>query len=58
VGYPRVIEGVVRKPDDRRKRQRDAKKERLQVAEEERREEVKRLKNLKRREIEERWGCC
>jgi protein KRI1 len=45
----------VRKPDDRRKRAREAKKERLAAAEEARREEVKRLKNLKKKEIEERW---
>lgn len=54
VGYPRVIEGAVRKPDDRRKRQREAKKERLKAAEEQRREELKRLKNLKKKEIEDK----
>jgi protein KRI1 len=54
VSYPRQIEGAVRKPDDRRKRAREAKKQRQAAAEEARREEVKRLKNLKKREIEDK----
>ncbi|GLC34476.1 hypothetical protein PLESTB_001257000 [Pleodorina starrii] len=52
ITHPRNIEGVVRKPDDKRKRQRDAKKQRLEEAAEAEREEVKRLKNLKKQEIE------
>ncbi|GFR40096.1 hypothetical protein Agub_g644 [Astrephomene gubernaculifera] len=52
VTHPRVVEGTIRKPDDKRKRQRDAKKQRLEEAEEAAREEVKRLKNLKKQEIE------
>lgn len=56
MSYPRTIDGAVRKPDDRRKRARDAKKARKDAEEAARREEVKRLKNLKRAEIEDRWG--
>ncbi|CAG9461343.1 unnamed protein product [Pedinophyceae sp. YPF-701] len=53
-GHPRVVEGTVRKEETARARQRKAREERK--AEEARRaeEEVKRLKNLKRKEIEER----
>ncbi|EFJ52328.1 hypothetical protein VOLCADRAFT_102989 [Volvox carteri f. nagariensis] len=52
ITHPRNIEGTVRKPDDKRKRQRDAKKQRLEEAAEAAREEVKRLKNLKKQELE------
>ncbi|KXZ47073.1 hypothetical protein GPECTOR_38g310 [Gonium pectorale] len=54
VTHPRNIEGTVRKPEEKRKRQRDAKKQRLEAAENEAREDVKRLKNLKKQEIESR----
>ena len=52
ITHPRNVEGTVRKEDDRRKRQRDAKKARQEAAEAEAREEVKRMKNLKKQEIE------
>ncbi len=52
--HPRVIEGAVRKPDDRRKRSRESKKARQEAAEAEAREELKRLKNLKKGEIAEK----
>ena len=48
------IEGSVRKEDDRRKRQRAEKAERQAAAEEPRRAEVRRLKNLKKAEIEDK----
>lgn len=53
-GHPRVVEGAVRKEDDRRKRKRAEKAERLKAQEEQHREEVKRLKNLKKKEIEDK----
>ncbi|GIL45728.1 hypothetical protein Vafri_2894 [Volvox africanus] len=52
ITHPRNIEGIVRKPDEKRKRQRDAKKQRLEEAADAARDEVKRLKNLKKQEIE------
>lgn len=54
VTYPREVEGVVRKTDDRRKLARKRKAERLEAAAGERLAEVKRLKNLKRTELDER----
>ena len=53
-GHPRVIDGIVRKQDDKRKRKRAEKAERLKEQEERHREEVKRLKNLKKKEIEDK----
>ena len=53
-GHPRVIEGTVRKEDDRRKRKRAEKAERVKEQEERHRDEVKRLKNLKKKEIEDK----
>ncbi|GAX72819.1 hypothetical protein CEUSTIGMA_g274.t1 [Chlamydomonas eustigma] len=55
-GHPRVIEGTIRKEDDRRKRKRAEKAERLKEQEDRHREEVKRLKNLKKKEIEEKMS--
>lgn len=49
--HPRQIEGTVRKEDDRRKQKRKEKKERLQAEEDQRRAELRRLKNLKKAEI-------
>eukprot|EP00887_Chlorella_sp_A99_P002553 scaffold6.g2553.t1 len=54
VTHPRKLEGTVRKEDDRRRRARAEKAARKVAEEAARREEVKRLKNLKRQEIEER----
>ena len=48
------MEGTVRKEDDRRKRKRQEKAERLAAEEEARRAELKRLKNLKKAEIEDK----
>jgi hypothetical protein len=46
-----VIEDSVRRPDERRKRQRQAKAERKAAEKEEREAELRRLKNLKKEEI-------
>lgn len=54
VTYPRQLEGTIRKEDDKRKRQRADKAARKEAEEEARRAEVKRLKNLKKAEIEDR----
>ncbi len=51
----------MRKPDERRKRSREAKKARQEAAADAANEEVKRLKNLKRAEIDDKWvvgGVC
>ena len=52
--YPRVIEGAVRKADERRRHIREAKAERRAAAAVQREEDIKRLKTLKRHELEER----
>lgn len=54
VGHPRIIEDVVRKKDDKRARKRKDKAERQAAEEAARREEVKRLKNLKKAEIQDK----
>jgi protein KRI1 len=54
VGHPRVIEDAVRKKDDKRARKRREKAERKVADEAARREEVKRLKNLKKAEIQDK----
>jgi len=51
--FPRVIDDSVRRPDERRKRQRDAKAARKQAEKEAREVEVRRLKNLKKQEIQD-----
>jgi len=54
ISHPRVISDAVRKEDSKRRRQRDAKAERVAQEKERMDEEVKQLKNLKKQEIETR----
>lgn len=54
--FPRVIDDSVRRPDERRKRQRDAKAARKQAEKEAREVEVRRLKNLKKQEIQDMFA--
>lgn len=51
--FPRVIADSVRRPDERRKRQREAKAARQQADKEAREAEIRRLKNLKKQEIQD-----
>lgn len=51
--FPRVIEGSVRRPDERRKRGREAKAARQAAEKEARLAELRRLKNLKKAEIQD-----
>eukprot|EP00775_Hariotina_reticulata_P002953 gene2953-3238_t len=53
--YPRVIEASVRRADERRKRQRDAKAARQAAEKAEQAAELRRLKNLKKAEIQDMW---
>ena len=57
-GHPRVVEGTLRKEPEARKRQREARAARQAELQLGLQEEVKRLKNLKMREIQDRcvWG--
>ena len=55
VTHSRVMEHVVRKPDDRRKRKRAEKAERKAGEQTTQQQEVKRLKNLKSQEIQDRY---
>ncbi|XP_075497041.1 uncharacterized protein LOC142534037 isoform X1 [Primulina tabacum] len=54
MGHSRRVEGSVRKKENSRKLQRDRKDERIAQAEFERMEELKYLKNLKKKEINEK----
>ncbi|XP_073144993.1 protein kri1 isoform X2 [Henckelia pumila] len=54
MGHSRRVEGSVRKKENSRKLQRDRKGERIAQAEFERKEELKYLKNLKKKEINEK----
>ncbi|KAI3796140.1 hypothetical protein L1987_38805 [Smallanthus sonchifolius] len=54
MGHSRKVEGSVRKKENARKIQRENKKERMAKAEFERNEELKYLKNLKKKEINEK----
>lgn len=51
LGHSRFVEGSVRKKENARKRQRERKEERIALAAKAMKEEVKRLKNLKKKEI-------
>ncbi|GLT25100.1 hypothetical protein SLA2020_002520 [Shorea laevis] len=51
IGYSRKIEGSVRKKENARKEHRKRKEERMMIAQMERKEELKHLKNLKREEM-------
>ncbi|KAG0479993.1 hypothetical protein HPP92_010624 [Vanilla planifolia] len=54
LGHSRIVEGSVRKKSNSRKEQRKSKGARLIQSEFERREELKHLKNLKKKEIQEK----
>lgn len=54
VTHPRVMESTVRKTDDRRKRKRAEKTERRAAEQDVQQQEVKRLKNLKGQQIQDR----
>lgn len=54
ISHPRKIEGTVRKEDDKRKKQRAEREARKKAEEESRRAEIRRLKNLKKAEIEQK----
>ncbi|XP_042509770.1 protein KRI1 homolog [Macadamia integrifolia] len=56
LGHSRITEGSVRKKENARKLHRKSKKERMAQAEFERKEELKHLKNLKKKEIMEKLG--
>ncbi|KAG2306843.1 hypothetical protein Bca4012_084198 [Brassica carinata] len=54
MGQSRIVDGSVRKKDNPRKKQRENKLNRQKIAEIEREEELKRLKNVKKKEIEDK----
>ncbi|RLN28209.1 hypothetical protein C2845_PM05G33840 [Panicum miliaceum] len=54
MGHSRVVEGSVRKKESSRKQQRKSKEERIARAKQEQAEELKHLKNLKKKEIAEK----
>lgn len=54
--YPRTIENSVRKVDSRRKEQRAARQERKELEKKEKFQEIEMLKELKRKEIDERMS--
>lgn len=54
MGHPRVVEGSVRKKESSRKKQRKSKEELNARAKQEQAEELKHLKNLKKKEIAEK----
>ncbi|XP_045805135.1 protein KRI1 homolog isoform X1 [Trifolium pratense] len=54
LGHARKVEGSVRKKTNTRKEQRNSKEERMAIAQKEREEELKHLKNVKKQEIQEK----
>ncbi|KAK7412822.1 hypothetical protein VNO78_04476 [Psophocarpus tetragonolobus] len=54
LGHARKVEGSVRKKTNTRKEQRKSKEERMAIAQKEREEELKHLKNLKKQEIQDK----
>ncbi|CAJ2657958.1 unnamed protein product [Trifolium pratense] len=54
LGHARKVEGSVRKNTNTRKEQRKSKEERMAIAQKEREEELKHLKNVKKQEIQEK----
>jgi protein KRI1 len=54
VTYPRNLEGIVRKKDDRRRAAREARAQRKAAEAAAHEEEIKRLKAHKRRELQDR----
>ncbi|MCI08863.1 KRI1-like protein, partial [Trifolium medium] len=54
LGHARKVEGSVRKKTNTRKEQRKSKEERMAIAQKEREEELKHLKNVKKQEIQEK----
>ncbi|KAK4766019.1 hypothetical protein SAY87_007661 [Trapa incisa] len=54
MGYSRKVEGSVRQKETARARQRQRKEERMKIAEMERKQELRHLKNLKKQEINEK----
>ncbi|XP_004486466.1 uncharacterized protein [Cicer arietinum] len=54
LGHARKVEGSVRKKTNSRKEQRKSKEERMAIAQKEREEELKHLKNVKKQEIQEK----
>ena len=54
ITFPRQLGNSLRKPDDRRKKQRESHAQNKLAAKQEAETEVKRLKNLKKQELQER----
>lgn len=51
------VEGSIRKKDDKRKRQRESRLARKQAEQEEAASELRRLKNIKKKELDKRFDC-
>uniref|UniRef100_A0A914UYH1 Protein KRI1 homolog n=1 Tax=Plectus sambesii TaxID=2011161 RepID=A0A914UYH1_9BILA len=52
--FPRTVKESLRRPDERRKKQRDSYKERKEQEKQQKRDEIKQMKTMKRKEIEEK----